>query len=215
MRIIREAFSLFRPEEIAVAWTGGKDSTVLLDLVRKALPGIRSYRVFFNDSTIEFDEIYRFIRKMTKQWNLNLLWVKHCKEDLDTFRRAKTKQEQMEVMRMAKIHAMDDVIARYHLRVFISGIRWDEHPARSKETYFSPRTTHTRVHPILHFSLDDIWSYIRVNRLPYVSLYDQGYASLGEKPFTRRVMKSGSSERAGRDATKEKAMDRLRSLGYW
>lgn len=49
----------------------------------------------------------------------------------------------------------------------------------------------------------------------YVSLYDKGYKSLGEAPFTKPVKDKNAPERAGREATKEKTMERLRKLGYW
>jgi FAD synthetase len=44
----------------------------------------------------------------------------------------------------------------------------------------------TRVHPILHFSYSQIWDYITANDVPYCSLYDQGYSSLGPKNKTRK-----------------------------
>ncbi|GIW65402.1 MAG: hypothetical protein KatS3mg093_381 [Candidatus Parcubacteria bacterium] len=125
------------------------------------------------------------------------------------------REEAMEVMRIAKINAINYVISKYKIKAFMAGIRWDEHEARAKEKYFSSRSTHTRVHPILHFTLNDIWKYIKTFNVPYVSLYDKGYKSLGEAPFTKPVKDPNAPERAGREATKEKVMDRLRKLGYW
>jgi phosphoadenosine phosphosulfate reductase len=95
------------------------------------------------------------------------------------------------------------------------GIRWDEHPARSSETYFSPREDHMRVHPILHFTEKDVWSYIRRNNVPYNPLYDKGYRSLGAKIDTEPVADPDAPERAGREKEKEKIMERLRELGYF
>ncbi|NMC99857.1 MAG: phosphoadenosine phosphosulfate reductase family protein, partial [Bacteroidales bacterium] len=125
------------------------------------------------------------------------------------------REQTMEIMRIAKINAINFAQKKYKIKTFVSGIRKDEHEARSKETYFSKRSTHTRVHPILDFTIDDVWEYIKTYNVPYVSLYDQGYKSLGEKPFTKPVKNKNASERAGREATKEKTMERLRSLGYW
>lgn len=216
--VIKEAAKKFKPNQIAIAWTGGKDSTVLLHLVKETFNGKIPFKVFFNDSTIEFPEIYDFVKKLTKKWQLDLIWQKHLVEDLKAYQQAikeTNKEMAMEIMRIAKINAINYAISKYKIKAFVSAIRWDEHEARSKETYFSKRSTHTRVHPILHFTIDDIWQYIRLYNVPYVSLYDKGYKSLGEAPFTKPVKDKNAPERAGREATKEKTMERLRKLGYW
>ena len=111
-------------------------------------------------------------------------------------------------------------------------IRWDEHPERAKETYFSPRIDpeHIRVHPMLHFTWLDVWQYIKQFNVPFNPLYLKGYTSLGCKPCTSKVKKDGfrdideiiafikqgkAKERAGRDIDKELVMERLRKLGYY
>lgn len=216
--IIIKASKKFKSKEIAIAWTGGKDSTVLLHLVRQTFNGKIPFKVFFNDSTIEFPEIYDFVKKIKKDWNLDLIWQKHLPEDLKAYEIAvkeNNKEMAMEIMRIAKINAINFAISKYKIKAFMSAIRWDEHEARSKETYFSKRSTHERIHPILHFTINDIWEYIKTFKVPYPSLYDKGYKSLGEAPFTKPVKDPNAPERAGREATKEKTMERLRKLGYW
>lgn len=214
-KVIKEAGDKWPHEKVAVAWTGGKDSTVILHLVREVYDGKVPFKVMFNDSTLEFDEIYEFVKRFEKEWELDLAWIKHLAEDLEAYGQAKETEEKMEIMRIAKINAINFAIAEYDLQAFLAGIRWDEHESRSKEEFFSPRSTHHRVHPILHFSIDDIWDYIKTYKVPYVDLYDKGYKSLGEKPFTNPVADPKAPERAGREATKEKTMKRLRDLGYW
>lgn len=214
-QVIRESSKKWPAKSIFIAWTGGKDSTVLLHLVREVFNGKVPYKVFFNDSTLEFPEIYKFVKKLKKDWKLDLLWIKHLPEDLKAYKKTADKEQKMEIMRIAKINAINFALPKYKIKSFMSGIRLDEHEARSKEKVFSPRSTHTRVHPILDFTIDDIWAYIKKYKVPYVSLYDKGYKSLGEKPFTKPVKNKNAPERAGREATKEKTMLRLRQLGYW
>ncbi|MBI5127058.1 phosphoadenosine phosphosulfate reductase family protein [Candidatus Roizmanbacteria bacterium] len=214
-QIIKEAVKKYPKESIAIAWTGGKDSTVVLHLVRKVFKGKVPFKLMFNDSTLEFPEVYDFVKKLTKKWKLDLIWQKHTQEDLESYKKTKNKEEKMEIMRIAKINAINYTISKYNIKAFISGIRLDEHEARSKETFFSKRATHDRVHPILEFTIKDIWAYIKKYKVPYVNLYDKGYKSLGERPFTKPVKDKNAPERAGREATKEKTMDRLRKLGYW
>lgn len=214
-RIIRETAGRWSESQVFVAWTGGKDSTVLLHLIRSTFGGSVPFRILFNDSTIEFPEVYDFIRRIHREWKLDLVWLKHLPVDLRKYRQATNPEDQMEIMRLAKIHAINHAQKRYGIRAFLSGIRRDEHPDRSQESFFSERKTHVRVHPILEFSYDDIWTYIREFEVPYVSLYDQGYKSLGEAPFTKPVADESAPERSGREATKEEAMKRLREMGYW
>ena len=214
-KIILGASKKYPKNSIFIAWTGGKDSTVLLHLVKDVFKGKVPFKLMFNDSTLEFPEVYDFVKKVKKDWGLDLVWQKHMKEDLILFNKSKNKEEKMEIMRIAKINAITYTVKKYGIKAYMSGIRRDEHKARSKETYFSKRDTHDRVHPILDFTIVDIWNYINKYKVPYVNLYDKGYKSLGEMPFTKPVKTKNSPERSGREATKEKTMKRLRQVGYW
>ena len=54
-----------------------------------------------------------------------------------------------------------------------------------------------KFNPLLDWSLDDVWSYIRSNKVPYNALHDRGYPSIGCAPCTRAV-EPGQDIRAGR-----------------
>lgn len=212
--VIKQTYQRFNPEKVVVAWTGGKDSTVLLHLIRTCFDGTIPFPVMFNDSTMEFDEIYEFTGRITNEWGINLVIVRHDVKELEVFHKTQDGERKKELVRIMKIHALDRFQKKNGIEAYIAGIRLDEHPARSKESYFSPRVGHTRIHPILHFSEQDIWEYIKTFSVPYARLYDEGYRSLGEKPFTAKA-KKGEGERSGRDYDKEQQMEKLRAMGYW
>jgi phosphoadenosine phosphosulfate reductase len=212
--VIKKAAKLYPAGKITVGFTGGKDSTVLLHLIMSVYDGKIPFRVMFNDSTDEFPEIYKFVKKIKKLWNLKLRTIKHNKKSLEKFNKTKDLGEKQKMSWLMKIESINNYIKKYHPKIIMSGIRLDEHEARSKEKFFSKRDTHLKVHPLLLFTERDIWDYIHRFNVPYVALYDKGYRSLGEKNFTKKAI-AGLGERSGRENSKEQTMEKLRNMGYW
>jgi len=54
-----------------------------------------------------------------------------------------------------------------------------------------------KINPLLEWTNDDVWDYIKVNGVPYNALHDRGYPSIGCAPCTRAVQ-PGEDIRAGR-----------------
>jgi phosphoadenosine phosphosulfate reductase len=238
--LLREAITTFGKEKIAIAWTSGKDSTILVHLVREVFNGQVPIPVLFVDTGKHFDTVYKFRDDLAEQWNLNVInaintevidateigIVKGHNLSEDMHREIKQIGWTKEDFRLAldrepcchtlKTVATKKAIIETGLDALIVGIRWDEQESRSKESYYSPRTNpkHIRVHPILHFKWDDVWEYIKVNNVPYNPLYDQGFTSIGCFTCTK-PNPEGKVERGGRAQDKEQTMKRLRALGYF
>jgi sulfate adenylyltransferase subunit 2 len=97
-----------------------------------------------------------------------------------------------------------------------------------------PPGTHLRVHPILHWTELDIWTYTKREGIPLVNLYfakdGKRYRSLGDRDITSPVDSHATTldeiiaelretkvaERSGRamDHESEDAFERLRASGY-
>jgi phosphoadenosine phosphosulfate reductase len=213
-QVLKETFQKWSPEEVAIAFTGGKDSTVVLHMVREYFNKKVPCPVLFVEES-HFKEVYDFVKKLKESWELNLI-VSADKKSLKEYYQTKDRERKKELARILKINALKKALKEYQWQALMVGIRWDEHPARAKETYFSLREDpcHTRVHPILHFKEKDIWEYIKIFNVPYNPLYKQGYRSLGEKEFTKPTPPQ-AEERAGRERSKEEIMEQLRQLGYF
>jgi len=216
-KVIREAIKKFRAEKIAIAWTGGKDSTLLLWLVKNVCEeeNLPLPRVLFINEGCVFEEVKEFVEKLTKEWNLNVIEAKN--EDVlkqvekvgdivkVEYLSDRNKRELKAINfkggefpfepesyignHLMKTVALNMAIEKYSFEAVMSGIRWDEQEARANETYVSVRKNpdHVRIHPLLHFKEKDIWDAIHGNNIPYNKLYAKGYRSLGAKGTTTKT----------------------------
>src|SRR3978361_430879 len=73
--ILREAFA--RLKKVALLWSLGKDSNVMIWLAHKAFFGRVPFPVMHVDTGKKFAEMYAFRERYAKEWNLDLI-VEHC-----------------------------------------------------------------------------------------------------------------------------------------
>ena len=83
---------------------------------------------------------------------------------------------------------------------WITSIRADQTEQRADSSKFEIDYLHgkmLKINPILDWTTDQVWDYIRKNDVPYNKLHDMGYPSIGCAPCTRAIEK-GEDPRAGR-----------------
>lgn len=211
----------YAPQEVAVAWTGGKDSTVVLALWREVLAAVhpQAKAVALNlDTGHKFPEIIQFRDTLSAEWDITLHIAKPLL-DAQSLKGYSVAQDKVQCCRDLKILPLEHGIAKHGIKILLTGIRADEHQDRARrgiiEECLAPEdSAHLRLHPLFAFSEMDVWSYITMHALPYCSLYTQGYRSLGCVPCTNMAI-DGGVERSGRDTEKESAMQSLHNLGYF
>jgi phosphoadenosine phosphosulfate reductase len=256
--IVLQAFDKFKYEELAIAWTGGKDSSLTLWIIRqvcqgKGLPLPKTMIIGEGD---EFQEIEQFVESIKRDWNVPLEVcrnedvLKAANYTLNVTVKVKDLNErnQAELGRIGfdedefpfeaesyvgnhlmKTVVFNEFLERNKIKGIFQGLRWDEHPARSNDSYFEQKKAgylvpeHTRIRPILHFTEKDLWDTYAAFEIPYCMLYERGYRSLGAKttslisvegvPAWKQDLEN-TEERVGRRQDKERAMERMRSLGY-
>ena len=86
------------------------------------------------------------------------------------------------------------------LDAWITGLRRDQWATRSDIRKVEIDHDHgaiVKFNPLAEWSEEDVWDYVKEHDLPYNSLYDKGYTSIGCAPCTRPTQK-GEDLRAGR-----------------
>jgi sulfate adenylyltransferase subunit 2 len=207
--VLREAFARLKP--MAMLWSLGKDSNVLLWLARKAFVGRLPFPVVHVDTGRKFAEMYAFRDRYSVEWDLDLL-IGDC-PPLESIDPTLPPAARSAARKTAGLAA---VIARHNFAAVVAGIRRDEQATRAKERVFSPRGAdhrwdvrnqppefwdqftapigiggagaHVRVHPLLAWREIDVWRYIEREGIPVVDLYfardGRRYRSLGDQDIT-------------------------------
>ena len=69
--IFREAFN--KIDRLAMLWSFGKDSNVMIHLARKAFFGRVPFPLIHCDTELEMDEVYAFRDRYANEWGINLI----------------------------------------------------------------------------------------------------------------------------------------------
>ena len=85
------------------------------------------------------------------------------------------------------------------MEVWISGIRSDQSENRNHMDWleFDESKKLYKYYPLFNWSFDEVRSFVKENNVPYNSLHDKGYVSIGCEPCTKAV-KPGDDFRSGR-----------------
>jgi sulfate adenylyltransferase subunit 2 len=215
--ILREAYKKFK--KLAMLWSIGKDSTVLLWLARKAFFGHCPIPLVHIDTSLKIPEMIAFRDRVAKEWNLRLIVGMNTKALEEGMGPDKGR---MVCCNALKTAGLQQIMEQYGYTGLILGIRRDEEGTRAKERYFSPRDknfewnykdqppelwdqfktdfdkdTHIRIHPLLHWTEIDVWQYIKREEIPLVDLYfardGERYRSLGCYPCTGRIKSNATT----------------------
>lgn len=83
--------------------------------------------------------------------------------------------------------------------VWITGIRKEQSANRNNlsPVEWDEKNSILKFHPLFDWNLSEVKEFIKKNNMPYNSLHDKGFPSIGCQPCTRAV-KEGEDDRAGR-----------------
>lgn len=172
--IIDRTLDLYGTSGTAFSFNGGKDSTVLLHLIRATVARrgmtdevpLGGIVTFFFQYESDFSEVISFTHETNAHFGLD---IKILSGDFK--------------------QGLESLIRETQVKAIILGTRKGD-PNAVGQDIFCPSSPgwppFMRVNPILDWQYHDVWSFLLTFRVPYCGLYDNGYTSLGSIHSTHK-----------------------------
>ncbi|NLZ85528.1 MAG: phosphoadenylyl-sulfate reductase, partial [Gammaproteobacteria bacterium] len=186
------ALALSQQGEIAISFSGAED-VVLIDMASHLG---KPFRVFSLDTGRLHAETYQFIERVRKHYNIE---IEICfPETADVQNLVTTKglfsffeDGHQECCGIRKVQPLRKKLAT--LDGWITGQRKDQSPGTRNEIpvvqadpgFSGPGKQLIKYNPLANWSSADVWSYIRMMEVPYNTLHEKGFVSIGCEPCTR------------------------------
>ena len=189
-QFIKEAVKSYPPENIVISFSGGKDSTVVADLVVRALsnPGLMH---IFGNTTLEFPLTYEYVERFRKN-NPKIILKMSKNRDQVFYNVCEDIGPPSRVMRwcctMFKTGPITRVLTNlYHDKKLLTfyGIRKCESVSRSKYNRIEDRAESIKIKkqvvasPIFYWKDIDIWLYMLAENVDFNDAYRLGYDRVG------------------------------------
>lgn len=196
--VLEWAYRNYSDEKIVYASSFGAEAIVLINIIQQIKPDAH---IVFLDTDLHFPETYDVINKIAARFpSLNIERKKPAlslDEQAAEYGSALWKRDPNQCCQIRKVIPLRETLITKD--AWISGLRREQSPTR-KDTQFlnkDEKFRNIKICPLIYWSWDDVWSYIREKELPYNELHDHNYPSIGCFPCTQAVETDGDS-RAGR-----------------
>jgi phosphoadenosine phosphosulfate reductase len=199
-----EILAYFLPKygvRIALASSLGLEDQVLTDLILKT---DSTARIFTIDTGRLFPETYSLIDKTNLKYGIKIeVYFPEC-EPVEQFVRAnginafyESIEKRKECCGVRKIEPLLRALGT--LDVWICGLRQEQSVTRTgvQAVEWDEANNLIKINPLVHWTEQQVWDYIKTNRVPYNVLHDKHFPSIGCQPCTRAVAE-GEDVRAGR-----------------
>jgi phosphoadenosine phosphosulfate reductase len=201
--VLKWAYQTFS-DDIVYACSFGAEGMVLIDLISKVK---KDAKIIFLDTDFHFDETYHLIAKVKEKYpQLKIELVKPgltVQEQVEQYGERLWERDADLCCQMRKLEPLAKELAKH--TAWISGLRREQGPTRVNTQFVNPdnRFQSIKVCPLIHWTWDDIWMYIKLHQLSYNELHDQNYPSIGCDHCTKPVQ-AGEDMRSGRWADAKK-----------
>lgn len=195
--VIRWAYDQFQ-DELVYACSFGAEGMVLIDLIYRVR---KNAKIIFLDTHKHFKETYELIDRVKERYPELRIELREPELSLEE----QSIQHGPELWssnpdlccQLRKIKPLHQALKG--ARAWLSGLRREQSSTRAHVQFVNrdAKFESIKICPLIHWSWEDIWTYIRTFELAYNVLHDQGYPSIGCETCTLPVDGEGDS-REGR-----------------
>lgn len=207
------AYALEQHDNISISFSGAED-IVLVDMASRIRKGVN---VFCLDTGRLHPETYQFIEQVRKDYDINLEIVFPQTEAVQKLVNEKGlysfyEDNHQECCGIRKVGPLRQKLLQ--LDAWVTGQRKDQSPGtrasipviQNDRVFARQGETLTKYNPLVNWSSEQVWDYIRGYNVPFNPLHQKGFVSIGCEPCTRAVLPN-QHEREGRwwweEATKK------------
>lgn len=199
--VLKWALDNLHPK-LAMASSFGAEDVVVIDMMMKINP---KARVFTLDTGRLNQETYDVMDEIRNKYNMNIEVMFPDSNEVEQMVRVNGMNLFYQSMGnrklccgIRKVHPLKKMLST--VDGWITGLRADQTEVRSSVQMIEIDPQHNgiiKVNPIIEWTWEQTWDYIKNNNIPYNKLHDKGYPSIGCEPCTRAI-KPGEPLRAGR-----------------
>jgi phosphoadenosine phosphosulfate reductase len=187
---------------LAMASSFGAEDVVVIDMIMKINP---KARIFTLDTGRLNQETYDVMDEIRKKYNINIEVMFPNSNEVEQMVRINGLNlfyhsigNRKLCCGIRKVHPLNRMLST--LDGWITGLRADQTEVRSQANRIECDEQHNgiiKINPIIEWTWEQTWDYIKKNNISYNKLHDNGFPSIGCEPCTRAI-KPGESLRAGR-----------------
>lgn len=198
--ILRWAVDTYAPE-LAMASSFGAEDVALIDIFSQH--GMK-IRVFTLDTGRLHDETYALMEQIRIRYDLTIESYFPERDAVELLEREKgfysfraSIENRKECCGIRKVQPLRRALTG--LNAWVTGLRRDQAVTRTDTAAveWDEANDMVKVNPLVEWTEEQVWDYVRAREVPYNALHDQGFPSIGCAPCTRAI-KPGEDVRAGR-----------------
>ncbi len=189
------------PEKIAFATSLGIEDQVITEMISSINKHVK---IFTLDTGRLFQETYDLIQKTNSRYKINIEIYFPDTRQVEKMVKEKGINlfyESIENRKLCchirKIESLKRVLKKFD--IWITGLRNEQSEIRANDKLIEWDKVNglIKVNPLIKWTEKDVWNHIKEKNIPYNSLHNKGFKSIGCVPCTRAVEDSEDS-RSGR-----------------